>query len=256
MKRRLELTVPGTPEEVWDTIGTTEGQTAWAFPAEIDEHRVTIHREPFGPDVTGPVVALERPHRFAYEEPVSSDAPVLAVEFLVEARDQGTCVVRVVTAFADAGEEWEDLLDGITEGWRMALVILRAYLTHFAGRKSTTVEATFNTGRPYAERDVVAGRLFGGLGLAGLAAGDAFRTPSGAPTLAGTVEYTSPGYFLLRADEPSPALYAISAFPMATPGVSLNVVGHLYDGGEAGVTERWQQWLSLVGGPVRTSGAG
>lgn len=256
MKRRLEITVPGTPEEVWDAIATTEGQSAWAFPAEISEHEVKIHRAPFGPDVTGTVVASERPRRFAYEEPVNAGLPVLAVEFLVEARDQGTCVVRVVTGFADAGEEWEDLLDGATEGWRMSLRILLAYLTHFAGLKSTIVEATFDTGRPSAERDVVARRLFDGLGLARLTAGDAFRTPSGAPPLAGTVEYTSPGYFLLRADEPSPALYAISAFPMATPSVSLNVLGHLYDDPNLGVAGRWQRWLSLVGGPVLPSGGG
>ncbi|MBM7785009.1 SRPBCC family protein [Tenggerimyces flavus] len=254
MKRRLELTVPGTPEEVWDAIATTEGQSAWAFPAEIGEHEVSIHRSPFGPDVTGPVTASERPRRFAYEEPGSSDVPVLAVEFLVEARDHGTCVVRVVTAFADAGEEWEELLDGVTEGWRMSLLILRAYLTHFAGRSSTTVEATVDTGR--SDRTAVAAALFGELGLAGLAAGDAFRTSPSAPPLAGTVEYASPGYVLLRVDDPHPALYAISAFPMATPTVSLNVVGHLYDGAEAGVAERWQQWLSLAGGPVQPSGAG
>lgn len=224
MRRRLEITVPGSPEEVWDAIATSEGQSAWAFGTEIDEHSVRIHRSPFGPDVAGPVTASERPSRFAYEEPVPGDAPVLAVEFLVEARSQGSCVVRVVTGFADAGEEWEDLLDGITEGWRMALVILRAYLTYFPGRKSERVEATYDTGLPADARDAVSARLFSALGT---------------PPLTGTVEYTSPGYVLLRTDD---ALYAISAFPMATPGISLNVVGHHYNGSVP--TTDWQQWLA------------
>jgi uncharacterized protein YndB with AHSA1/START domain len=249
-RRRVEIAVPGSPDEVWDAIATGEGTAAWAFAADIDGSAVTIHREPFGPDASATVTAWEPPHRFAYEEPIGPDLPPLATEFLVEARDHGSCVVRVVTGFAQADEEWEDLLDGAAEGWWMSLLVLRAYLTHFKGRPVTNVSATFNTGRPVADRGAVAQRLLGGLGVAGLAAGDAFRTPDGAPPLAGTVEYASDGYVLLRAQEPVPALFAISAFPMAAPAVSVNVLGHLFGPDATGTArheeKRWQDWLAAV----------
>jgi uncharacterized protein YndB with AHSA1/START domain len=249
-RRHVEITVPGSPDEVWDAIATGEGTAAWAFAADIDESAVTIHREPFGPDASANVTAWEPPHRFAYEEPISPGLPPLATEFLLEARDHGTCVVRVVTGFAQVGEEWEEMLDGAAEGWRMSLLVLRAYLTHFKGRPVANASATFNTGRPVADRDAVAQRLLGGLGVAGLAAGDAFRTPDDAPPLAGTVEYASTGYMLLRADEPAPALFAISAFPMADPAVSVNVVGHLFGPAAAGTArreeKRWQDWLASI----------
>jgi uncharacterized protein YndB with AHSA1/START domain len=249
-RRQVEITVPGSPAEVWAAIATGEGTAAWAFPADIDRGAVTIHREPFGPDASADVTAWEPPHRFAYEEPIGPGLPPLATEFLVEARDRGTCVVRVVTGFAWAGDEWEDLLDGAAEGWRMSLLVLRAYLAHFKGLLVANVSATFNTGRPVDERGAVAERLLGGLGVAGLAAGDAFRTPEGAPTLAGTVEYAGAGYVLLRAEEPVPALFAISAFPMADPAVSVNVVGHLFGRDAAGTARRdekhWQDWLAAI----------
>lgn len=238
--RHVEITVPGSPEEVWDAIATTEGNAAWAFPADVDEHTVTIHREPFGPDVTMNVTAKDRPHRFAYEGR-GDQHPPLATEFLVDARDHGTCVVRVVTGFADAGEEWEDLLDGAIEGWRMTLLVLRAYLTHFKERPASTVHATVNTGRPAAEREEIAQRLFKRLGVAGLTAGDAFRTPDGPPPLSGTVEDASPGYVLLRTDD---ALFAISAFPMVDPEVSVNVTGHVFGSADIAQHEKdWNDWI-------------
>jgi hypothetical protein len=85
------------------------------------------------------------------------------------------------------------------------------------------------------------------LGLAGLAAGAAFRTPADAPALAGTVEHVSEGYVLLRAVEPYPALYAISCFPMADGApLSANLLARLY-GAPTAVAEReqvkWQTWL-------------
>jgi uncharacterized protein YndB with AHSA1/START domain len=249
-RRHVEITVPGSPDEVWDAIATREGTVAWAFAADIGENTVTIHREPFGPDAEAFVTAWEPPHRFAYEEPIGPERPPLATEFLVEARDRGTCVVRVVTGFTHAGEEWEDLLDGAAEGWRMSLLVLRACRTHFAGQVTAMISATVNTGRPVADRDAVAERLLGRLGVAGLAAGEEFCTPDGAPSLAGTVEFVSTGYVLLRAAEPAPGLFAISAFPMADPAVSVNVVGHLFGPAVADAArreeKRWQDWLASI----------
>lgn len=79
-RREAQIVVPGSPEEVWHAIATSSGHAAWIFPADIDETTVRIHREPFGPDVTANVTVSERPHRFAYEEPIDPALPPLATE--------------------------------------------------------------------------------------------------------------------------------------------------------------------------------
>ena len=34
---RLELEVPGTPEQVWEAISTGPGISAWFVPSEVDD---------------------------------------------------------------------------------------------------------------------------------------------------------------------------------------------------------------------------
>ena len=251
---RHEVEVPGTPDEVWQAIATGEGHAAWLFPADIEPSEggaMTIHREPYGDNANATVTAWEPPHRFAFEEPIptpdGSSTPPLTTEFLVEAKDGGSCVVRVVNGFYRDGEDWEDLVEGAGEGWRMSLTVLRTYLTHFAGQHATNLDVLVELGRPASERARASAVLMHRLGLSGLIAGDPFRTPAGAPDLAGTVEHISPGYVLLRAVEPYPALYAISCFPMADGApLSVNLLARLY-GTLADSAEReqanWKSWL-------------
>ncbi|MHA4816726.1 SRPBCC family protein [Streptomyces aculeolatus] len=246
-----EIVVPGTPDEVWRAIATGPGHAAWLFPADIDPApggAMTVRREPYGETAHATVTDWDPPHRFGYEEPAGPGAPPLATEFLVQAADGGSCVVRVVNGFRHGGEGWEDLVDGAGEGWRMSLTVLRAYLTHFAGRPAGTVDVLVGLGLPAAERPRAAAVLDRLLGIAGAAAGTPFRTPAGVPELAGTVEERSTGYVLLRAAEPYPALYALSCFPMA-PGapLSANLLARLYGappGAAAREEERWRTWLT------------
>lgn len=258
---RAEVEVPASPEEVWQAIATGAGSAAWLFTAEIDARRggaMVIHREPFGGDALATVTAWDPPHRFAYEEPIEpgdgSAAVPLATEFLVEARGGGTCVVRVVSGLRDsAGEGWEDLVAGAGEGWRMALAVLRSYLTHFAGQPAAHLDLIRGVGRPARDGAEVFAALVGMLGLSGLKAGDRFRSPRDAPPLAGTVDDTAggsgpPGFVLLRAGEPCPGLVAISTLPMDGTTLSVNVAGRLYGPDAAAVARRarprWEAWLS------------
>ncbi len=249
-----EIEVPGTPEEIWDAIATGPGHAAWLFPADIEPVEggaMVIHREPFGDAANATVTAWEPPHRFGFHEPVGPEAKPLTTEFLVEARSGGTCVVRVVSGFHHDGEGWEDLVDGAGEGWRMSLVVLRAYLTHFAGLAASNVDVLVDLGRPATERARTSAVLTERLGLTGAACGASFRTPAGAPELTGTVEHISEGYVLLHADQPHPALYAISCFPMADGApLSANLMARLYEA-PAVVTEqeqvKWQTWLADFG---------
>ena len=257
-----DIEVPGRPEDVWQAIATGPGNAAWMFPAEIEGRpggAMTMDRAPYGGTAEATVTAWDPPHRFAYEEPMTapdgSAGEPWATEFLVEAGRGGTCIVRVVSGFHRDGEAWEEMVEGAGEGWRGALTLLRAYLTHFAGRPAAGLDATGNVGRPLGERPEVAADLLGALGLTGLKPGDPYRSPADAPRLVGIVEEgdpfgdeAEPLGVLVRSSEPAPGLVEISTFSMDGATVTVNVSAHLYGPDAAVVAEReqpgWQAWLA------------
>lgn len=266
-----EVEVPPSPEQVWQAIATGTGNAAWLFVTEIEARQggaMVIHREPFGGHAAATVTAWDPPRRFACEETVErgdgSTAP-LATEFLVEARSGGTCIVRVVSGLSRDGEGWEDLVEGAGVGWRMALTLLRSYLTHFAGKPVAHLDIMTGIHRPLHDAGEVFSTLMRDLGLTGLTAGDPFRVPGDPFRLAGIVDHVDgdvadsgamthapnrwPGdLVLLRTDEPCPGLVAISTLPMDGATLTLNVSGRLY-GPDAAATAkrerpRWEAWLS------------
>jgi hypothetical protein len=146
-----------------------------------------------------------------------------------------------VSGILHDGEGWEDLVEGAGEGWRMTLVVLASYLTHFAGRPATGLDLVIESSRPDA--------LMAALGITGQAAGDRFEAPAGAPPLAGVIDHLDPHFVLVRAEVPCPALFAISAFPMGTDaGVTVNVLGRLYGPDAAAIAARdrprWSAWFA------------
>ncbi|HEX4224694.1 MAG TPA: SRPBCC domain-containing protein [Pseudonocardiaceae bacterium] len=247
--RAKEIEVPGSPEEVWRTIATGPGHATWLFPADIEPVEggaMVIHRRPYGDDAQVTVTTWDPPHRFGFAEPIGLDAPALTTEFLVATKRGGGCVVRVVSGLSDDGEGWEDLLDGASEGWRMGLVVLRAYLTHFAGLSSSNFDVLADTGLPHTDRAQAFAGTAAFLGLTELTEGASFRMAE----LAGTVEHVSEGYALLRVTRPYSALFAISCFPMGQgAALTVNLLARLY-GAPDGVAERervrWQTRLAEV----------
>jgi uncharacterized protein YndB with AHSA1/START domain len=253
---RSEVEIAAGPEEIWQAITTASGSAAWFFPADIEPRvggAVRLHRGPFGPDAAATVTAWEPPHRFAYQERVAGPAPTIATEFLVRAREHGSCVVRVVSSFYADGEGWDDIAEEAGTGWRMALLILRSYVIHFAGRPVTRLDLTMPVNAPPAARAEVGALVATALGLSGLAEGAPFRLPRNAPHASGTIEHLGPCFVLLRAAQPCPALLAISSFPMDAVTLSVNVAGRLYgphaDAVAARERPRWHEWLAhLVAG--------
>ncbi|MGH8931799.1 MAG: SRPBCC family protein [Egibacteraceae bacterium] len=243
---RVEMEVPGTPEEVWRAIATGPGIATWFVPAEVDEHEggtIVTHHGPWG-DSVGTVTAWEPPHRFAYEERDYTDklgAPPWATEILVEARS-GTCVVRLISGFFRDSEGWEDQLEGTDQGWRQGMTNLRLYLTHFAGQPAANL---FAVGQVPGERSEVSAALLGALGLNGVAPGDHLRASGDAPALEGIAEEAKEHGVLVRTIQPSPGLFELSA--QSYGGVIVVVRGYLYGEGGADVAEReearWQAWL-------------
>ncbi|MFC7620615.1 SRPBCC domain-containing protein [Microlunatus sp. GCM10028923] len=244
--------MPGTPEQVWQAIATGPGQAAWLFPADLEPEvggSMIIHREPFGPDGAATVTRYEPPHAFGYDEPNQGPPSPMATEILVEARSGGSCVVRVICGFADAGEEWEDLVQGVLEGWRMSLVVLAEYLRSFAGRPGRSIDVITMIDPAPADRTTPAADLFRRLGLDpdDVAPGSPFRTAPGAPELTGVVVRAEPGYLLLRSESPGSGLWALSCFPMGMDQpISINLMGRVYDWPDdqsAELPTAWRTWL-------------
>ena len=123
-----------------------------------------------------------RSSRFAQEttwDP-GGDLPAarVATEWLVEARDDGTCLVRMVMRGFGTGAGWDDELEGMAAGMRAALHALASYRTHFPGRPAAWVRVSgAGTGAAAAAWD----ELTGALGLAGAGPGRRFTAGPGRP---------------------------------------------------------------------------
>ena len=249
--------VPGDPDDVWRAIATGPGIATWFVPAVVEENeggRIVTDHGPYGTS-EGVVTAWEPPRRFAYEEPDwdpdRPDAPTWATELLVEAKDGGTCIVRLVSGFFTGGEGWEDNLTGTDEGWRAALRNLRLSLTHFPGLPAVMVSADGNA----ADRDpdTVGRELLAALGLSTAAPGDQVRIGGSTPDVVGVVVDTGDRSVTVRTEQPHPGILEFGVF--AHDGATAAVRWYLYGPGGAEVaareTPRWTQWLRQNVGGVR-----
>ncbi|RJK94888.1 SRPBCC family protein [Vallicoccus soli] len=203
----LSVEVPGTPEEVWEAVATGPGISSWFVPHEVDERAGGGVRMDFGEgfgEETGTVTAWDPPRRVVFE---GTGERALAYEWLVEARDGGTCVVRLVNTGFGPGEDWDADYHGMSEGWRIFLANLRLHLTHHRGQRARAVIPTVMLPGPL---DDAFSRLCAALGVRDdLGAGDRLEVAApGAPALAGTVQErvatgASATYFLVL-DAPAP----------------------------------------------------
>lgn len=243
---RAEVEIAATPEQIWDAIATSEGATACFAPCEIEPREGGRYAAKFGPEFSeGTVTAYERPHRLGYVLPdglpgFPDGAPPWAAEFLVEARDGGTCVVKVVSGFFENGEGWEEALAGMDHSWRNGLNTMRLYVTHFAGRRAAANIASFT--QVDAPRDRVVAAVATAFGIEGAKPGDPFRTTGDAPALEGVVEQNNEDGVLLRATAPHEGLYEVSVHPAPEDKSFAMVFGFVYtEGAEGGA---WQDWLT------------
>lgn len=204
----VEVEVPVTPEEAWEAIATGPGITAWFMPAEVEGEvgGSVIHRHDADLASAGRIVAYDPPHRFAYEERSEEFAPpggppVMATEFLVEARSGSTCVVRVVMSGFGEGDAWDEAIESYSAGWRQALLSLRLYLIHFRGEPVASV----NAGMLMTAEEPLWPRFVAELGLPEQPQpGERIATHGpDVPELAGTVEQVGDGMVTLLLDEPA-----------------------------------------------------
>ena len=123
--------------------------------------------------------------------------------WLVEARDGGSCIVRLVNTGFGTGDDWDAQYDGMADGWQLFLLNLQLHLRHFRGRHGRSM---LPMGVLPGPREAAWHTLLAALGLPGsLSVGERVSTAgSGAPALAGTVVRADSWRLALLVDEPAP----------------------------------------------------
>jgi hypothetical protein len=119
---------------------------------------------------------------------------------------------------------------------------------HFRGRPSAAFKVT---GVAPEQRGEARAVLTGALGLTGAEVGQRVSAPTGAPPLAGVVEWAGqpawPEEVLVRLDEPAPGLAHLVPHPMGGQ-VYLTIRFYLYgadaDDAVARAAPAWQTWVS------------
>lgn len=239
-----EIDLPATPEEVWEAIATGPGIDSWFMGrSEVEPRRGGRARLAMGGQTTeSTVTAWEPGRRFAFRTDTGGEGGFMAFEYLIEGRDQGSTVLRLVQSGV-LNDDWETEYEAMKTGWEMYLHTLSAYLTHFPGRTATPVTAI----RPMAaDRDRAWMVLTRELGLsAAITDGDAVRlTPAGLAPIDGVIDFAASGYLGVRGGD---GLYRF-VHSGDDRGKAVVLGHHLFRGeADARRAERaWQDWLGRL----------
>ncbi|MEE6260101.1 SRPBCC family protein [Plantactinospora sonchi] len=243
LQKTVELAA--TPEEVWAAIATGPGIDSWFMgrsevePREGGRTRLSMLGQVAEATVTG----WEPGKRFASRTEPGPDGTFLATEYLIEGRDQGSTVLRMVQSGV-LGDNWETEYEAMRVGWDMYLGSLAAYVAHFPGRSATPVTA-FRPGAGHP--DQVWAAVTGAFGVTGpVTEGVPARlTVPGLPPIDGVVDLVGlPTYFGVRTDD---AIYRF--LHSGTERGNALVVGHhifAADPDPARTEQAWQEWLDRL----------
>lgn len=246
-ERSIELAVEvaGTPEEVWRAIATGPGISSWYVPHEIEEAVGGDASASFGPgmEVAGRITDWDPPRRFGYAG--TEDGPGLAFQWLVETRDGGTCVVRLVNSGFGTGGEWDDHYDAMTEGWRMFLRNLQLHCEHFAGQ---TASASLPMASWQEEPEAAWARCSAAFGFdPSPSFGDTVRIAAdGATTVLGIVQDAGPNRITFLATEPAVGTGFVTAEGQGG-ATSVSLWLYLYGEDATAIADRHQtEWLEAL----------
>lgn len=248
---QAEVEVPGTPEEVWQAIATGPGVSSWLMPTTFEESdgKPVAVKMSFGPgmEVRSAVTAWDPPRKYVAQGESWEGAPPVAIEWSVEAREGGVCVVRVVHSLFASTDEWDDQLEAGTDAYVAFYRTLRLYLTHFRGERSAIIQLTAPASGTESE---AWDSLTTAVGVKGLSVGQSWVAPAGVPPLGGVVEYLTerPYDALMRLEKPGPGVAALGAYTF--PGGDQSMVAmNLYLYGDhaeetvARVKPLWEAWF-------------
>ena len=243
----LEITVPGTPEEVWRAIATGPGISSWYVPHVVEEREGGAATASFGPgpemQMPGRVAAWDPPHRIVFDGGEGVDG--LAFEWIVEARDASQCVVRLVNSGFGDGGAWDEQYDQLQDGWKLFMLNLGLHLTHFDGltARSMLPMAMWNGDRA-ACWDRVTALL--GIPTEPLVGDRLTLGPAGGPTLVGSVQSAERWRIVLLVDEPANGT-AFVAVEGTGDEMAVSIWSYLYgDAGAAAVERDGPRWRSFL----------
>jgi uncharacterized protein YndB with AHSA1/START domain len=160
-----QISVDATPDEVWAAIATGPGIDSWFMGRNTVQPGLGGRTEMTVAELftaAGTVTAWDPPHRFATRSETGPDGTFHAFEYLVEGRDQGSTVVRLVHSGFLGQDDWESEFNALRVGDPMYLRTLGTYLTYFPGRTGTPIGIF---APPQSDEDTVWRGLLRGLGL-------------------------------------------------------------------------------------------
>lgn len=235
-----EATVPASVEEVWDAIATGPGIDSWFMGrSEVEPGPDGAVRTSMGSYTMDTAITGWEPlHRLAHRGTDGPDGRFIAFEYLIEGRETGSTVVRLVTSGFLPGDDWEGEFEAMTLGGAMYFATLIAYLTHFAGQAGRPITAS---GPPVSDWPSTWAALHRALGLSvSPQVGDPARvTVPGLADVEGVVDFINPQAIGIRTPD---ALYRfIRGY------VGSIVLGHHVftpDHTDSHTTEAWQTWLT------------
>jgi hypothetical protein len=221
---RREVELPATPEEVWDAVATGPGTASWLFPEEP------------GPD---DLIESDRPRRYAVRTE-GEGGFFNALEFVIEAREGGTTVLRYVHSGVFDDEGWDDQYDAVNSHTDFYLHTLGQYLEHFAPRTATYVGGgPEGLNGPEASMTPDAfEQLKRALGAS--AEGDRVSVPNGGGD--GVVDYANDKFLGVRTGDALYRFFGRNAWG-GPVGMSVHHFGDV-DADEAG--RAWREWLEGV----------
>jgi uncharacterized protein YndB with AHSA1/START domain len=233
----LETTLPASPEQVWAAIATGPGIDSWFMGRNEVEPREggVAAMDTGGHREEAVITAYEPGKRIASRTATAEDGRFAAFEYLIEGRDGGGTVLRVVHSGL-LGDNWQDEYDALRRGWPFHLHTLREYLTHFPGRTGVPVFGVAPAGgRPAQE---VRAALTRGLSLpAPVTVGArAHAEPADLPPLDGEVVWSDDERIEVRTAD---GIYTFHGFT----GLVV-MFHHLFGPDTDGAEAAWQQWLT------------
>lgn len=240
---RKELTLEATPEEVWEAIATGPGIDSWYMGRNQLEPRVGGKGSMSlgGHTEESTVTAWEPARHLAFRTPDNPDGTFMAFEYLIEGRDGGGAVLRMVHS-GMLGDDWETEYEAMKTGWDMYLAKLAEYLAYFRGRTAKVVFAA-RPGAASPERTWEV--LTEEFGLpAKPAEGDRVRLAvAGLPPVEGVIDYVDlPSFLGVRTDD---AMYRF--IHSGADRGNVVVLGHhvfAEDADEKETEQAWQTWLN------------
>ncbi len=259
---QVEVEVKGTPEEVWRAIASGPGISSWFVPTKLDGRVGGTIACDFGGGMVSDATITEwqPPHRFVAEDKTwLPGGPRVATEWIVQAKQGGACIVRVVHSLFASSDDWDGQIEHTETGWPGYFRVLRYYLEHHAGAQA----ASFVLAAPAAEGAAgIWNTLSRALGAPAPRVGQPVRVEApGGAAIAGTVQAVDhvpqgDGVMLVL-HEPAPGVVLASA--MECMGMRMATLQAFFYGPRAGAAaahqDRWQQWLLGLFPPVAVAPA-